>query len=362
MEPETRQPTTTRQLCACCEIEIDGEPVVRDGRAFCCEGCAAGGPCTCDYNRKATALAKAEPTEPAAPTRGDVVTALKDCLNVLEGWQAHPGETPPTEAAPVLTLVSKLRPNAANRPATPPAEAEATPTSQPAPRTATLSVTGLTPGKPLQELILQLQRVTPGRPFSLEMTPGGVTVFHLEAKALGPLCEAVASLSDYHITSLWQDADGASIALEEAAPAPATPTAAAVPAAAPAPARDTAASYEIGVDTFLNGRHYLASGPDETHPHSWRIQARLRGNPGDEEGGLIGFEDVRSIVEDHITPYKDKLLNRVAPFDTVIPTTENMAAVFYERVAADLATKGVKLDSLCLWETPTSYVVYRGEA
>lgn len=34
-------------LCASCHDEIRGDPVMRDGKCYCCEGCAGGGPCNC---------------------------------------------------------------------------------------------------------------------------------------------------------------------------------------------------------------------------------------------------------------------------------------------------------------------------
>ena len=37
--------------CANCEIEIRWPPVVTHGEVYCCEGCAEGGPCTCDYEQ-----------------------------------------------------------------------------------------------------------------------------------------------------------------------------------------------------------------------------------------------------------------------------------------------------------------------
>ncbi len=36
--------------CANCDIEIRWPPTVVQGKPFCCSGCAAGGPCTCDYS------------------------------------------------------------------------------------------------------------------------------------------------------------------------------------------------------------------------------------------------------------------------------------------------------------------------
>jgi len=36
--------------CANCDIEILWPPTVVQGKPFCCTGCAAGGPCNCDYS------------------------------------------------------------------------------------------------------------------------------------------------------------------------------------------------------------------------------------------------------------------------------------------------------------------------
>lgn len=37
--------------CANCDIDILWSPVVVQGVAYCCTGCAAGGPCSCDYSQ-----------------------------------------------------------------------------------------------------------------------------------------------------------------------------------------------------------------------------------------------------------------------------------------------------------------------
>jgi transcription elongation factor GreA len=36
--------------CATCELEIGWKPISRGHERFCCDGCAAGGPCTCTYD------------------------------------------------------------------------------------------------------------------------------------------------------------------------------------------------------------------------------------------------------------------------------------------------------------------------
>jgi len=37
--------------CANCDIEILWTPTIARGTAYCCTGCAAGGPCSCDYSQ-----------------------------------------------------------------------------------------------------------------------------------------------------------------------------------------------------------------------------------------------------------------------------------------------------------------------
>ena len=44
------QEQTPRVRCANCDIEILWPATVIQGTAYCCTGCAAGGPCTCDYS------------------------------------------------------------------------------------------------------------------------------------------------------------------------------------------------------------------------------------------------------------------------------------------------------------------------
>jgi hypothetical protein len=48
----TRGEPARRQVyhCANCDIEFFWLPTVVQGKVYCCTGCAAGGPCNCDYS------------------------------------------------------------------------------------------------------------------------------------------------------------------------------------------------------------------------------------------------------------------------------------------------------------------------
>ena len=53
-EPEKAKEAqpVSRQMyhCANCDIEFFWLPTVEQEKIYCCTGCAAGGPCNCDYS------------------------------------------------------------------------------------------------------------------------------------------------------------------------------------------------------------------------------------------------------------------------------------------------------------------------
>ena len=50
-EPFHHSSSEQKQIrCANCDIDILWPPTVVQGKIYCCTGCAAGGPCSCDYS------------------------------------------------------------------------------------------------------------------------------------------------------------------------------------------------------------------------------------------------------------------------------------------------------------------------
>ncbi len=47
---DTSTSKTSRVRCANCDIEILWPATVVQEKAYCCTGCAVGGPCNCDYS------------------------------------------------------------------------------------------------------------------------------------------------------------------------------------------------------------------------------------------------------------------------------------------------------------------------
>jgi len=112
------------------------------------------------------------------------------------------------------------------------------------------------------------------------------------------------------------------------------------------------------------------------HGHSYRLFVTISGFPADnpdnpKNGMVIDFSDLKSIVKKQIVNIFDHsvvLSNRIDEEKTEMfkkmfgntvlvdyqPTCENLVADFADRIAPHLPT-GVKLHSLRLYETATSY-------
>ena len=118
--------------------------------------------------------------------------------------------------------------------------------------------------------------------------------------------------------------------------------------------------YELGVGCFFNARHYVTSGAKgEVHAHSWRIEVNFQGSVVNEQGMLVGFAEVKQMVQKRVNRFNGVILNEVEPFTRTLPTTENIASAIYREIKEILDLPSLQLISVRVWESPTSYVLYR---
>jgi len=144
-----------------------------------------------------------------------------------------------------------------------------------------------------------------------------------------------------------------------------TESASPVPPPVPAPPVEMRAApkYELGTDVFFNARHFVTNGhKGDVHPHSYRVQARFSGNEVDKHGMLVGFAEARKSIQQQVERFNNVLLNDMPSFKVHQPTTENIAMVLYIDIQAALKGLPLCLNSVCVWESPTSYVLYTGGA
>lgn len=100
------------------------------------------------------------------------------------------------------------------------------------------------------------------------------------------------------------------------------------------------------------------------HGHTYKIQVTL-GGECDDRGFLVDFKDLKKVMKEIVVDRCDhRYLNDLMPFNT---TAENMVKFYFDLLTYGLIqlygneSRYIRLESVKLWETPTSYAEYRGE-
>lgn len=119
--------------------------------------------------------------------------------------------------------------------------------------------------------------------------------------------------------------------------------------------------YLLRVRHRFEAAHHLTSykgSPEPVHGHSWRVEAVLEAPELDEEGMGFDFVEVRGTLAELAGRFDHGDVNAVAPFDRLSPTTERLAAWFFEELARRLpASAG--LAEVTVWEGPDCAATYR---
>jgi 6-pyruvoyltetrahydropterin/6-carboxytetrahydropterin synthase len=99
------------------------------------------------------------------------------------------------------------------------------------------------------------------------------------------------------------------------------------------------------------------------HGHNSIVEVAIEGEPDPVTGMILNLRNLRDILEDRVlSVYDHRLLNReVTPFDTIVPTVENIAVDIWNRVAPCINGRA-RLHSVKVHETDELAVEYRGEA
>ena len=121
--------------------------------------------------------------------------------------------------------------------------------------------------------------------------------------------------------------------------------------------------YELFVSDHFSAAHNLRAYKgrcERLHGHNWRVEVCLAGDDLDAEGMLLDFTEIKRLLAEVLDPLDHAYLNEVPPFDTLNPSSENLARVIAGRLAERLPA-GVRLASVTTWESHRCAATYRPE-
>ena len=121
------------------------------------------------------------------------------------------------------------------------------------------------------------------------------------------------------------------------------------------------AKYRMKIVTDFAAAHQLRDYPgvcSRLHGHNWKVEVDVVASQLDKVGMGLDFADIKSATRELIGTLDHRNLNDLAPFDTVNPTAENIAAHLYQRLSKELNDERVKVDAITIWETERACVTY----
>lgn len=107
---------------------------------------------------------------------------------------------------------------------------------------------------------------------------------------------------------------------------------------------------------YLNANHFIIIDGKEgqTHPHTWEFIVSI----AIDKNEFVQFDSYERAIEEYFKQYQNTVINTKKPFNLIIPTLENMAEYFVEKLQDIVKEMGGQLMQLEMSETPTrSYVL-----
>ena len=117
--------------------------------------------------------------------------------------------------------------------------------------------------------------------------------------------------------------------------------------------------YELTVEDHFSSAHQLRGymGKCENiHGHNWKVRVRVEGDRLDSTGMLVDFTELKRMLKE-VMKYLDHVnLNETSPFDTINPSSENIAEYIYDKMREKLVsrTDAAHVSSVTVWESATS--------
>jgi 6-pyruvoyltetrahydropterin/6-carboxytetrahydropterin synthase len=117
--------------------------------------------------------------------------------------------------------------------------------------------------------------------------------------------------------------------------------------------------YRISVRDHFDAAHYLRGygGKCEgVHGHRFEVVVTLEAEGLNDIGIAYDFSDLKRALGDILKRFDHVCLNDVPPFDSINPSSENLARVIHDALAGEIT--GVAVSCVEVWESPESRATY----
>ncbi len=119
--------------------------------------------------------------------------------------------------------------------------------------------------------------------------------------------------------------------------------------------------FQLSVEQHFDAAHFLRGyrGKCETlHGHRFQVVVKINSTDLNDIGIVYDFVELKQQLRDILVRFDHTCLNDTSPFDTINPSSENIAVTIYNELQPKLARVPISLSGVEVWESPQNRVTY----
>ena len=118
--------------------------------------------------------------------------------------------------------------------------------------------------------------------------------------------------------------------------------------------------YTLTVSSRFSAAHHLTNYPgpcQRVHGHNYRVKISITATRLDDMGMVMDLMDLQSLLDQCVGQFDHQYLNKIPPFDTLNPTSENFSRYIFEWIEKKLP-EHISLKTIEFFETEDYSVKY----
>jgi 6-pyruvoyltetrahydropterin/6-carboxytetrahydropterin synthase len=122
--------------------------------------------------------------------------------------------------------------------------------------------------------------------------------------------------------------------------------------------------YELKIVSQFAAAHQLrefGGKCERLHGHNWKVEVYVEGERLAENGLLIDFKEIKVATKDVLERLDHQFLNELVFFESMNPSSENIARYLYEALGEALNNENVRVNRVTVWESDSACATYLGE-
>jgi len=122
--------------------------------------------------------------------------------------------------------------------------------------------------------------------------------------------------------------------------------------------------FHVFIKSHFSAGHHLRDYPgncERPHGHNWKVEVTVKTSELDSLGMGIDFRQVKEAVRKVLDTLDHHDLNEHAGFQSINPSSENIAVYIFSNLQKDLTSDRYEVHSVTVCETDNTGVTYFGK-